>query len=72
MVDCRYLDEHSTWFKGYTEKYWFDKGVLFEYLFGKWAYPLGLVLLLKNRFQTKDLGLKNSFKNMLRGIKHGL
>lgn len=34
--------EKSTWFKGYTNKYFFDKGALFGHLSCNFAYLLGL------------------------------
>ena len=39
----------STWFTGYNEKYFFDKGVLYSYLYGAAARPLSLVYLLRHR-----------------------
>lgn len=65
-------NRQSTWFNGYTEKYWFDKGVLFTHMFGILGAPLGLAMLLKNRSTTKTLGLVSSIKSLLRGAYHGL
>lgn len=39
----------STWFHGYTEKFFFDRGVLYQYLYGPLKKPLALRFLLKNR-----------------------
>ncbi len=58
----------STWFHGYTEKYWFDKGVLFQYLFGIWAYPLGVALILKNRQQITQMGFLVACKYLWKGV----
>ena len=58
----------STWFKGYTEKYWFDKGILFHYLFGIWAYPLGLALILKNRQQITQMSFLAACKCLWKGV----
>lgn len=58
----------STWFKGYNEKYFFDKGVLLKYIFGIYAYPIGILILLKNRHKTKSLKMKESIKFLFKGI----
>lgn len=39
----------STWFNGYDEKYFYDKGALFAAMFGKWGYALCCLSVLKNR-----------------------
>lgn len=59
----------STWFKGFNEKYFYDKGILLGNIFRKKAYILMLFLLLKNSDQTRELGFKKSLKISLRGIK---
>ena len=42
-------ERESTWFEGYTEKFFHDRGVLYHYLYGKMALPFGLRWLKKNR-----------------------
>ena len=59
----------STWFEGYTDKYFYDKGVLMGTIFGAMAYPLVIVLLLKNSGQRKTYGLKKAIKKAFEGIK---
>lgn len=59
----------STWFQGYTDKYFYDKGVLMGTAFGWKAYPLSVALLLKNGAQTKEYGFKNAIKKVFAGIK---
>lgn len=54
--------EESTWFRGFDEKYFFDKGVLMKQCFGPWARPLIIALLTKNPMQTKTLGLGKAIK----------
>lgn len=62
--------EKSTWFRGYTEKYFFDKGVLYRYLFGAWAKPLSLQFVLRHRKTfEKSMPWKSCFGAMLKGIK---
>jgi len=37
----------STWFFGYNEKFFYDRGVLYHYLYGKMAFVWGIRFLLK-------------------------
>lgn len=39
----------STWFEGYTEKYFYDKGALFAALSKKWGWLLCRLILFKNK-----------------------
>jgi glycosyltransferase involved in cell wall biosynthesis len=64
--------KYSTWFKGYNEKYFFDKGVLLKYIFGVLGYPLGVLILLKNYKTTKELGFTNAVKNFFKGMRKEL
>lgn len=58
----------STWFQGYTDKYFYDKGVLMGNVFGAMAYPLVFVLFLKNKGQTKGYGFGKAVKKAFEGI----
>ena len=58
----------STWFNGYTEKYWFDKGILLRYIFGYFAYIIGVVLIIKHYKTTNTIGLSKVLKNLFSGI----
>ena len=59
----------STWFEGYTEKYFYDKGVLMNAIFGNKSYMLIVALILKNKGQTKDYGLVKAIRVAFKGIK---
>ncbi|MBR2555548.1 MAG: glycosyltransferase [Aeriscardovia sp.] len=59
----------STWFKGYTDKYFYDKGVLMGTIFGIAAYLLVVALFLKNTEQTKDYGLMKAIRIAFNGVK---
>ena len=59
----------STWFNGYTDKYFYDKGILRGTIFGRMAYPLVIALFLKNMGQTRDYGLKKAIEKAFEGIK---
>lgn len=59
----------STWFKGYTEKYFVDKGVLMYYIFGNLSYLFCIALGLKNRLIYKQsASIKRSISLMFNGI----
>lgn len=68
----------STWFKGYNEKFFYDRGVLYVPLYGWFAKPLALRWLLahKGTFfadssqEVKDW--KQAYKLMKKGMKEYL
>lgn len=62
----------STWFKGYTEKFFFDRGVLFAFLYGAFArlWALRFVLTKKDMFQG-DIKQKQAYKLICEGIRQG-
>ena len=59
----------STWFNGHDEKYFFDKGVLMKSIFGKKACIVAIVLVLKNKNQCREIGVKKALKSILKGVK---
>jgi glycosyltransferase involved in cell wall biosynthesis len=62
----------STWFKGYTEKFFFDRGVLYHFLYGKMAFLWGFRFLFKNRkTMCKELGLFKCYGILMKGVAHG-
>ncbi len=60
----------STWFEGYTDKYFKDKGVLFYYISKRWAKLLCLQFCYrrKNMFK-KDKSILEALKLTLEGIQ---
>jgi len=62
--------DSSTWFKGFNEKYFIDKGTLYAALFNKYArlFSLRFILKHKNKFEGDKSFLK-LYKLMLNGIK---
>ncbi len=62
----------STWFKGYTKKYFYDKGAFFSALPYKCGRLLCTALLLKNRKSMFNsfTELKNGFCAAMRGYNH--
>lgn len=66
------LVSESTWFKGYTEKFFFDRGVLYHFLYGKMAVLLGFRFLYRNRqSMCAELGLFKCFGLLVSGVRHG-
>lgn len=62
----------STWFKGYTDKFFFDRGVLYHFLYGKMAAVFGARFLLNNRnTMLKEIGFRKAFLLLIQGINEG-
>ena len=62
----------STWFKGYTDKFFFDRGVLYHFLYGAMAPVWGFRFLFKNRRDMcGEKGLWACYKLLGDGIRHG-
>lgn len=60
----------STWFHGYNEKFFFDRGVLYYYLYGFWKKPLALRFLLKNKaVMCKEIPVKKAYTLMKQGMR---
>lgn len=67
----------STWFFGYDEKFFYDRGVLYRALYGRLAPLMGLRFLLKNRTEmcSGKIGFKQArglLKKGIRDAKKGL
>lgn len=63
-------ERESTWFKGFNEKFFYDRGVLYQYLYGWLKKPMALRFLLKHRGKAFDeISLKKAWKIMGRGMK---
>ncbi|MFL2120883.1 hypothetical protein [Marinilactibacillus psychrotolerans] len=58
----------SSWFKGYNEKFYKDKGALFKALEPKWHYLLNLQLAVRKR---KEYGSKKSILEILKIMNIG-
>ena len=55
----------STWFQGYNEKFFRDRGVLYRYLYGKLARAMALRFLLAHRKKLcTDVTLRQAFRWM--------
>lgn len=62
----------STWFKGYNEKFFVDRGVLYHHLYGMMARPFSLRFLVCHRGEMlKEMGFKAAYRLMKQGIAEG-
>lgn len=60
----------STWFSGYHEKFFFDRGVLYEHLYGFWAKPIALRFLLKHRdIMCNEIPVRRAYELMCEGLR---
>ena len=59
----------STWFNGYNEKYFFDKGALFTAISDKFRFFLILQFLLRHKEFLTELKFFYSLKTMLDGSR---
>lgn len=66
----REVERESTWFKGYTEKFFKDRGVLYHFLYGKLAWAMSLrFILVHGQRMCKDIPRKKALDLMKQGIK---
>lgn len=62
----------STWFRGYNEKFFFDRGVLYSYLYGRLDKVMAVRWLMAHKEELcKDISVKEAYGIMCRGIKEG-
>lgn len=62
----------STWFKGYNEKFFFDRGVLYAYLYGWMAQVWTLrYLLIKKKTLCQEIPFQKAWELMRSGIREG-
>lgn len=60
----------STWFSGYHEKFFFDRGVLYRYLYGPLAKPWAFRLLFVHRAKMcREIPLREAYRIMKAGIR---
>ena len=61
----------STWFKGYTKEYFFDKGVILGIAHPLLSIPFALFLVLKHKeYSESGFSKLEIFKEILKGIKN--
>ena len=62
----------STWFHGYNEKFFYDRGVLYRFLYKRLALPMAVRFLLKLRgkaFGDDSVTMSEAFRLMCKGIR---
>ena len=64
----RVNNEESTWFKGYNDKFFYDKGVLYYCLDKTFCKLMALYHCYKHRRIYKAYGWKKAYKMMKKGI----
>lgn len=58
----------SSWFRGYNDKFFYDRGVLYHYLYGKMAIVMAVRWLLSNKRKFyMDISLKRALELMIQG-----
>lgn len=72
MVIGEEKERESTWFHGYNEKFFKDRGVLYHFLYGRMAVPFSFRFLLAHgKEMCQEMGLKRAFSLMKDGIREG-
>jgi glycosyltransferase involved in cell wall biosynthesis len=62
----------STWFNGYTDKFFFDRGVLYAYMYGILSFPMALRFVIKMRnMASNEHSFSKALGLMLKGMKEG-
>ena len=69
VVIANLSDRKSTWFEGYSDKFFFDKGILFSLLFPRMCGPYALAHCFKKQKKYSEYGWTNAYKQMRKGIK---
>jgi glycosyltransferase involved in cell wall biosynthesis len=63
-------ERDSTWFKGYTDKFFIDRGVLYHFLYGKLAYLMAFRFIkAKRKVMCNEIPEKNALALMKKGIE---
>lgn len=69
---AREVVRESTWFAGYNQKFFHDRGVLYHYLYGKLAAVFALRFLVAHRKKMcAEVSVKQAFVWMCAGIREG-
>lgn len=63
-------ERESTWFQGYNDKFFIDRGVLYHFLYGGLAYLMSVrFLLVHGKVMCTKIPMKNALALMKKGIK---
>jgi len=70
VVIGREEERESTWFSGYHEKFFYDRGVLYAHLYGRLARAMALRFLLKHRaLMCREIPVRKAYGLMCRGVR---
>lgn len=65
-------ERESTWFHGYNDKFFRDRGVLYHFLYGKLAVPFALRFLLAHgKTMCREISIKQAYALLKDGIREG-
>lgn len=68
----REAESSSTWFTGYHDKFFFDRGVLYHFLYGALASAMALRFLLAHKSTLcTQMTVKEAYRLMRQGIRQG-
>ncbi len=63
-------ERESTWFKGYTDKFFIDRGVLYHFLYGALAYPMAVRFIAAHGDKMcAEIPRRNALALMKKGIR---
>ena len=63
-------ERESTWFKGYTDKFFIDRGVLYHFLYGRLAYLMSVRFIAAHgKVMCREIPPKNALALMKKGIQ---
>lgn len=63
-------ERESTWFTGYNTKFFYDRGVLYRYLYGRLAVPMALRFVLAHRENMcQEIPWRKAYGIMRQGIR---
>lgn len=63
-------ERESTWFKGYTDKFFIDRGVLYHFLYGNLAYLMAVRFIAAHgKVMCEEIPKKNALALMKKGIR---
>lgn len=62
----------STWFTGYHDKFFYDRGVLYHFLYGRGAHLWGFrFVFCKRRLMCREIPWTKALRLLYRGIREG-
>lgn len=69
----REVPRPSTWFFGYTEKFFYDRGVLYHHLYGKFKYLMAVRFLVAHKNKMcREIQVKEAFRLMKKGMREAV